>query len=160
MRDGVRAARDIRELTCVMGFIFCAHQTAYVPCPAVYLTHCLVHQKAVTVCSHRHCALLFTYHIWFLSLLQITTFLPCEDKNISEEKSSAFKEVGTGYERSQVPDITFGRCNKTLAAAFVWPCIWCIRLRWSQIHPILRTLLTSDLRDSGTGKLHLTPLTL
>ena len=63
-----------------------------VPCPAVYLTHCLVHQKVASVCFHCHCALLFAYHVWFLSLLQISTFLPREDKNISEEKSSAFKE--------------------------------------------------------------------
>jgi len=36
VRDGVRAARDIREPTCVMGFIFCAHQTPYIYC---YVPH-------------------------------------------------------------------------------------------------------------------------
>ena len=33
------------------------------------------------------------YQVWLLSLLQMSTFLPREDKNIDEEKASVFKEV-------------------------------------------------------------------
>ena len=85
-----------------------------VPCPVMYLIYFLVHQKVSGVCFHCHCVPLFTYHVWFLPLLQISTFLPREDKNINEEKASAFKEVAGMNDRG----------NKTPVAAAKMPLLF------------------------------------
>ena len=102
-------------------FVMVIHETRRTrrwarPLSVMYLIYFLVHQKVSGVCFHCHCVplFLFTYHVWFLSLLQISTFLPREDKNINEEKASAFKEVAGMNDRG----------NKTPVAAAKMPLLF------------------------------------